>query len=73
MISIRGLADKKGRTPISWAAEHWQVETCISHMEEEGFGPDLPNRNGLTLLSWAASGGDIDFVTISAEAQRCQP
>jgi len=50
--------DLSGRTPISWATEKWHGKTCISQLEESGFGPGLPGLN----CSLGASSGNVDFV-----------
>lgn len=65
-------ADKRGRTPLSWAAESGNITAVKRLLAKDGVKPDSRDKAGRSPLSWAAmnchvlvmdrllAGGDVD-------------
>ena len=50
--------DKSGRTPLSWAAQKWEVEIVRILLERNDVNPDTEDERGRTPFS-RATGGPI--------------
>jgi len=61
------IADKNGRTPLSWAASHGNVVFVKMLLERNGVNPDMPDRRGRTPILWAAIYGYTEVVKILLE------
>ncbi|CAI4215799.1 unnamed protein product [Parascedosporium putredinis] len=57
------LQDSQGRTPLSWAAQHGNVD-CVQVLLDKGVAPDTPDKKRRTPLSWAAEHGNVDCVQV---------
>ena len=51
------LKDKKGRTPLSWAAEYGQTKVVKALLYDGRVDPDRQDHHGQTPLSWAVKNG----------------
>jgi len=68
-----GVADKKGRTPFSWAAGngHWDVVATL--LGRKDVARDAKDKDGRTPLSWAAIGGHESLVRMLLEQEGITP
>jgi len=67
------IADKNGRTPLSWAASYGNAKFVKMLLERNDVNPDTPDRRGQTPFSWAAKYGHKEVVGILLERNKINP
>ena len=67
------MADKSGRTPLSWAASYGCEEIVEMLLERNDVNPDTPDERGRTPLSWAIIYGHEKVVRALLERNNANP
>jgi len=67
------IADKNGRTPLSWAASYGNANIVKMLLERNDVNPDTPDRRSRTPILWAIIYGHGEVVEILLERNGINP